>query len=148
VTSAATDHDVVKARYDLGRELARSGKSAEALAEYLWCFDEGMVQVSSYAGVRLSFLVGEIERLGKKYPPAREALETRCDAAEKRLLEDASDRQAGADFAALCATLGEDSRMLAVFDKFPAGDKRRLALGHRVYKLLREKHRYADALEI
>jgi thiol-disulfide isomerase/thioredoxin len=147
VSTAANDRDAVKARYDLARELMRQGRLADALAEYLWCFDVGMVQVSSYSGVRLSFLLGDLERMAKTYIPAREAMEARCSEAEKRLLADPSDRNAGAEFAALCSHLGEDSRLLALFDQFPAGDKRRAALGHRAYKLLREKHRYADALE-
>src|SRR5690242_12595979 len=103
--SAASEREAVKARYDRGRELAREGKQAEALAEYLWCFDEGMVKVQSYTGVRLSFLLSEIDRMGKTYTPAWEALMERCDAAEKRLLADPGDRAAGPEFAALCATL-------------------------------------------
>ena len=43
VANASTSPDKVKARYQLGQELARSGQSAEALTELLWCYDEGMV---------------------------------------------------------------------------------------------------------
>lgn len=146
-SAAGPDHEAVKARYDRGRELARDGRQAEALAEYLWCFDEGMPKVPSYTGVRLSFLLSEIERMGRTYTPAWEALETRCDAAEKRLFADAADRAVGAEFAALCSVLKHEERLLAAFDKLPGGDPRRAAMGFRIYKLLREKGRYADALE-
>jgi len=50
--AAPITHDIVEAHFTRARELARSGDTAAALKEYLWCFDEGMPRVSSYGGVR------------------------------------------------------------------------------------------------
>ncbi len=141
------DHDKVEARYKLGQTLARQGDQARALLEFLWCFDEGMVQISSYRGVRTSFLLSEIGRLAKNYPPAQAALIERCDAAERRMEQSASDRDAISDFAALCAALGDEPRMMAVFDRLPKSDARRRAFGLRAYRVLLGQRRYVDALD-
>jgi len=63
--------------------LAQLGKHKEALEHYLWCFDEGLKHDSSYVGVRVSFLLSDIKRLGAAYPPAIKALEKRRDDAEQ-----------------------------------------------------------------
>ena len=73
VMNAGSDPDkLAGAHYNLAREFARQGDDADALAEFTWCFDIGMKQAPNYAGVRLSFLVGDIADLGGHYPPARE----------------------------------------------------------------------------
>jgi len=63
--------------------LAQLGKHKEALEHYLWCFDEGVKHRPSYVGVRVSFLLSDIQRLGAAYPPAIKALEKRRDKAEQ-----------------------------------------------------------------
>ena len=74
-------------RQQHAQALAETGKYEEALAEYLWCFDHGNEATNgAYTGVRLSFLLGAIARLGKQYPPAIQALEARRDKAEAALL--------------------------------------------------------------
>jgi thiol-disulfide isomerase/thioredoxin len=140
------DRDTVKARHDLGRTLAQKGDDAGALREFLWCFDEGMVKVSSFAGVRTSFLLGDLGRLSKRYPPAREALLERCAAAEQRVLRDPRDTRSVTEFAALCAELGDDTRMLGVFDSLPRDDPRLRGFGLRAFRVLLPQQRYADAL--
>ena len=61
-------------RIQYGRALAQKGKHKEALEEYLWCFDHGMEANPAFAGVRLSFLLGNIHQLGADYKPAIKAL--------------------------------------------------------------------------
>lgn len=140
------DRDTVRARHDLGRTLAQKGDDAGALREFLWCFDEGMVKVSSFSGVRTSFLLGDLGRLAKRYPPAREALLERCTAAEQRALHDERDSRSVNEFASLCAELGDDTRMLGVFDSLPRDDPRRRGFGLRAFRVLLPQQRYADAL--
>jgi hypothetical protein len=140
------DRDTVRARHELGRTLAQKGDDAGALREFLCCFDEGMVKVSSFAGVRTSFLLGDLGRLSKRYPPAREALLERCAAAEQRVLRDTRDTRSVAEFASLCAVLGDDTRMLGVFDSLPRDDSRRRGFGLRAFRVLLPQQRYADAL--
>ena len=75
VAQAGTDPDpLAQTRYALGRLLAQAGKDAEALDEFLWCFDVGMKQAPGYGGVRTSYLVSDIGSLAAHYPPARQAL--------------------------------------------------------------------------
>ena len=50
---------------DVAASLARQGDTAGALQEFLWCFDEGMLQLPTFAGVRTSFLLGDLGRLAK-----------------------------------------------------------------------------------
>ncbi|MDP3070654.1 MAG: thioredoxin family protein [Opitutaceae bacterium] len=146
VTSASADsREAVRARYDLAKTLARAGQSAEALEHYLWCFDEGMIKVSSFTGVRTSFLTGDLGRLAANYPPARAALVTRRDDAKTRLL--GGDARAASDFAALNEALGDRAANLAMFDQLPAGDPRRRGFGTRVQPQLIAARRYAEALE-
>jgi thiol-disulfide isomerase/thioredoxin len=140
--------ETVEARYELAKVQAREGNPAGALEHYLWCFDTGMPAVASYSGVRLSFLLSEIERLSATWPDARDALVSRLYHAEENMLLDATNRQAAGDFAALAATLKQHDRMVAVFDMLPPGDRRRAAMGHRLFDRFLELRRYTDALEV
>ena len=131
-----------KSRFDLGRELARKGENAEALAEYLWCFDVGMKQAPSYAGVRVSFLLSDIASLGAHYPPALDALRARRDGDRAKLSDD---RNAAVEFGGINHYLGEDNVTLDAFEKLPPDSSVREALGHWVFDTLLEAKRYADA---
>ncbi len=137
--------EAVQARYNLGRMLGQKGQDAEALVEYLWCYDVGMLGVSSFTGVRNSFLISSIAQLGRKYPPALVALRERRDGAEGRMAADASNRGAAMDFASLNGALNENERTLKAFDALASGDPRREALLVRVYDLLIKAKRYGDA---
>lgn len=137
--------EAVQARYDLARTLAQRGREADALVEYLWCYDEGMPGVASYAGVRNSFLISSIAQLGRRHPPALAALRERRDAAEAKMAADPSNRGAAVDFASLNGALNENERTLKAFDALPGSDPRRAALLVRVYDLLVKAKRYADA---
>ena len=148
VVNAVTDQDKVKARYDLGKNLAQQGKDAEALAEFLWCYDEGMVQVASFRGVRNSFLLGDIAELGARFPPARAALVERRNRLQADFLANQDGRSAPHDLGALNRELGEDDKTLALFDRLPASDKRRPALGSSLLPQLLKARRYADALSV
>lgn len=138
----------VEARYKRAQELARAGNSAAALAEFLWCYDEGMVRVSSYGGVRGSFLLSEIANLAKTYPPASAALRERRDRTESLMAADPSDAGIARDYASLNRVLGETSRTLEYFDRLPPKHPTRGALGSTdLMEALVERRRYADALE-
>lgn len=138
-------NDMVQSRYRHAQELAGNGNWEAALVEFLWCYDEGMVRVASFAGVRGSFLVSEIARLGAKYPPALAALRERRDRAEQLMLAGTNERGAAMEFAALNAALGETARNLAAYDRLPADDPRRLGLMVRVYDQLIAAKRYTEA---
>ncbi len=137
----------VRARQRHADELARRGKNAEALEEYLWCFDEGMRKAPEFNGVRLSFLLGSIARLGKQYPPALEQLRERRDAAKASLDTDPLNIAAQADFAAINRELGENEANLAFFDQLPLIGSSRTSFGSRIWDTLIEAKRYRDAVE-
>lgn len=139
------------ARSQYAGELVRAGRYEEALAEYLWCFDEGEKANRAYSGVRVSFLLGDISRLGAKYPPAIKALEERRDAAEKRFLEGASpETESLGDALALNDHLKATDRNLALFDQIrkrePVPPLVRLRLMHKMPALLAGAKRYDDVM--
>lgn len=136
---------LVQSRYDLGKDLVRAGKFEEALKEYLWCFDEGMIKAEAFTGVRLSFLAGSLGDLMDQYPPTRAELETRRDAAAKTMWESPKNRRQTADFAVLNSLLKQNEDNLKAFEKLPKGDPRRMALD--VYDALLARKAYEDALE-
>lgn len=133
------------ARMNYARTLQQKGKREEALREYLWCFDHGNEHQPSFVGVRLSFLLDDMVRLGQSYPPAIEALKDRRDAAEETVLASVNETKGGAkerterrkrgllsflgvrqpnlvadramEFAAINRTLGDNERTLALYDK-------------------------------
>lgn len=142
VTNASNEHDRVQARYRLGDELARSGHPDAALAEYLWCFDEGMVRVSSFTGVRVSFLLGSWGRLAATYPPAKTALIERRDRAQAAFL--AGDASRALDLAALNDALGDTDANLEILNNLPTSDPRRGPFAQRLFSKLLAARRYAD----
>jgi hypothetical protein len=147
VFARAADGEITEAmvqqRLTKGQELAAGGFPAQALTEYLWCYDEGFPAVPRLRALRTTVLVGMIKRLARDNGDAEIALGKRCDEAEKRLL--AGDEGAAMEFSALCDALGSEKRLLKVFDKIPAGDPRRHGFGLPGVTALLGKKRYADA---
>jgi thiol-disulfide isomerase/thioredoxin len=138
----------VRARQQLARELIRNGREAEALDEYLWLYEVGMKNVSSFVGVRLSFLTGDMGRLAKVFPPAGEALRRLRDDAHRRLAGDISDRDAPMEFAALNEALGDNELTLAMFRRLAADDPRRGRMESRVFMLLVRSQDYKEAVAV
>ncbi len=137
-------HDMVEARHAKARELAAAGRSAEALAEFLWCFDTGMRQVEGYFLPRYSEVLAEIVALGKNYPPALDALRQRRDAAEARLKLSGTDMATGKDVNQINHILGDDERTFALFDSFGEDDPRRVHLVDTSIARLIEAKRYRE----
>lgn len=74
-------------RLDQARVLIREKKHKEALDELTWCFDHGHEKDPSFIRVRVGVLSRMFAELGQAYPPAREAISTRRDAAQAALVE-------------------------------------------------------------
>jgi len=118
----AGNQDDVGLRFEYGKALARAGRSQEALAELLFAFDNGR-KTPSFAGVRISFLLSEIGRLGKTYPAALDALRERAQTAAKALAAGSGGRDEAVDFAALNKRLGEPHKTLELYDTLRASEK-------------------------
>ena len=107
------------ARMQFGVALAQKGKDAEALTEFLWCFDHGLEAGPAFTGVRLSFLLMDIKNLAAHYPPAQQALETRRDERQAKVAAGSTDFQTIQDLVSLNKALGQETKNLAVFDQLP-----------------------------
>lgn len=117
---APTDVDL---RHDLAKALHEEGQHAEALVHYMWLWDECLEHRPSWYGVRLSFLLSDIVRLGGAYPPALEALGERAEAARQRVLAGSPELDERAlfrdvhDFATLSSALGRKQETLVLWDE-------------------------------
>ena len=90
--------------------LVEAGRHEEALAMYLKVFDDpgpGM------GGVRTSFLLASIVRLGRAYPPAIDALRERRDAAADRVVAGEGSRGDATDVIRINKDLGEEENTIA-----------------------------------
>jgi RNA polymerase sigma factor (sigma-70 family) len=146
--NAPITHDSVAARYAHAQELAKNGDYAGALAEFLWCYNQGMPQVPDYRGVRNSFLLSEVADLGKQYPPALDALRDLRDQAKADILNNVTDIKAVQDFSSLNIALNDDSQTMDLFKQLDPSDPRRAAVGLGVYDQLVTGQDYTDAAQV
>jgi thiol-disulfide isomerase/thioredoxin len=135
------------ARMQFGAALAQKGRDAEALAEYLWCFDHGLEASPSFSGVRVSFLLSNIKNLAAHYPPAGKALEIRRDERQAKVEAGATDTQTIMDLISLNNTLDQKEKNFAVFDRLPAGNQGRDTILMLYADQFLEAKRYADVLQ-
>ena len=135
------------ARMQFGVALAQKGKDAEALSEYLWCFDHGLEASPAFVGVRVSFLLMNIKNLAAHYPPAQQALETRRDELQAKVSAGSTDSHSIQDLVSLNKALGQEEKNLAVFDQLPAGSKTRDLISSMLTDQFLEAKRYADVLQ-
>ena len=134
------------ARMQHGQKLAQSGKNAEALEEFLWCFDHGDEARPSFYCVRLGFLLEEIKELATRDPDARKALESRRDAQELKLLSGSTNQLGVLELVRLNDALNQKQKIIEVFDRLPAGSPVRGVLADMIVDDLIEARRYADIL--
>lgn len=144
LTTGGTNDPMLRMQY--ARSLAEKGKNAEALDEYLWCFDHGNEASPAFAGVRLSFLLSDIKTLAVHYPAAGQALESRRDAQQAKVLAGTTDRQTVLGLVRLNSALGQDEKNLAVFDQLPAGSPARDVIAGLITDQLLAARRYRDIL--
>ncbi len=93
-------------RWMEARKDAEEGRYAEALAGYIWFFQNSLAESNRHAGPRLSYLIFDWLNLGKRYPEALQALYKIRDEAAGSLLEGKSDRHAFHDVEAINDRLG------------------------------------------
>jgi thiol-disulfide isomerase/thioredoxin len=145
MTAAGTNN--ASARMQFGVALAQKGRDADALAEYLWCFDHGLDADPSFSGVRLSFLLANINNLASHYPPTQTALEVRREQRQAKAVAGATDTQTILDLVSLNSTLGQKEKNFAVFDRLPAGNPAKNMILLIAADQFLEAKRYADFLQ-
>ena len=134
------------ARMESARSLATKGQDAQALEEYLWCFDHGSEARPSFALMQVSLLLDRIKDLASRYPAAQRALESRRDERQTKLLSGTIDQQAATELVRLNEVLGQKERNLAVFDRLPTGSPARDAVISLLINQFLDAKRYADVL--
>jgi thioredoxin-related protein len=140
-----------QARQEYADKLAEAKHYQEALTEYLWCFDTGM-KSPYWAGVRVSFLLSDITKLGESYPPAIKALEERRDAAEAKIASTSESEQDTVDAIAINRELNQTERNLALYDRMravkPLPSRVRAVLSREILPLLVDRRRYVEAIAL
>ncbi len=137
----------VMARYNNARILAQNGRYEEALKDFLWCYDIGMVKVTHLNGSRRNLVIPELAMLRTKYAPALKALQERRDAAEQVMLVSEQEVDAVKDYAQLNQALGEHMKNLDFFTSLSAKDNRRQFLIPFVSDQLLASQRYNEIVQ-
>ncbi|HEY3243187.1 MAG TPA: thioredoxin family protein [Phycisphaerae bacterium] len=139
------------ARNTLADVLIQWHRYPEALEHLLWCFDEGHKQATAegvnFRDVRLLFPLSDIASLAGRYPPARDALLRRRDAAREKVLAGTADRDETAEFAAINVKLGQDNDNLAAYEQLRKEHPESSTLTYlrlRVFDTLLQQQRYAE----
>ena len=133
-------------RMEHGQMLAKQGKNAEALAEYLWCYDHGDEVRASFYWPRVSMLLGFIKDLEGHYPDAKKALESRRDERQAKLFSGTTNQAMVVELLYLNGALDQKEKNVAVFDRLPVGSDVRDAIRVMVMDQLLKAKRYADIL--
>ena len=111
---------------DEARNLARAGRYEEALQRQIWFRDHALRKGVGMGGVRQSFALSDWLELGKKYPPAHQALVDRRDKDRAACLGEGGTSQDFSDVASINGYLDEDDGTIALFRQLDA-EKPRLA---------------------
>lgn len=138
-------------RTALADKLAKEGDLDGALDHYLWLWDHGEEHNQGFGGVRVSFFIGKLAAFAKKHPPAKQALEQRRDALERRIVAGEVDYPIVRDLVALAKALETPEMLVVVLEKVPAASWQREGVAHRVLtqaavEPLVKQRKYADAL--
>jgi thioredoxin 1 len=137
----------IEARMDLARSLQSSGKKDEAADEYVWLWQHMLEHNPAYYGVRLSYLVSDMQRLASTSESAKKKFTALRDETAKGLDGEKVEMDTLVDFVGLNKAIGDDAATLAWYDKVK--DQPRYAkLVDRVSRNLSEifiaKGRWAD----
>ena len=92
-----------------------AGRYADALEKQVWFHEKSLQYVSALGGVRLSFALAQWVELGKRYPPALDALKDVRDRASVRVREVAHPFDAFHEVASIDRALGERARTAELF---------------------------------
>ena len=142
-------YESVGARYARARRMEAEGELKEAIEEYFWLFDVGMVKAYgfslTYSSIRTKELLDDLNRVSGVEPSVLSRLEKRRAAAELRLLSGQSFKLDLATVLGINRALEQESRSFEFYERLPPGSASRKALGRQIFPLLVEKRLYSDA---
>jgi hypothetical protein len=94
---------------------ARAGQYTNALAKYVWFYQNALKYDPDMRGVRVSFALSSWAQLGESYPPALEQLKAVRDEAAKNVRQGKDSMNAFQDFVAINFTLKDDGNTSDLF---------------------------------
>jgi thioredoxin-related protein len=109
-------------RIDLAGALCDRGDLDKSLVEYMWCWDHGAEKDPTFAAVRRTFLLEQIQRLARLHPAAEDALAQRATAIQAHVVDCTASDEAVADFLAIEHALVRDDVVLAAYDALSSED--------------------------
>ena len=108
------DDPMLRAR--LADAYLESGRTEDALREYLWCFDEGEGLTGRHTAIPLiASVLARLAGLAKRYPPAMDALIERRAAARQRILGGSTEFHDIDVFLGINGSLGDGAATLAFY---------------------------------
>ena len=139
----ATAEKDYSSRLKYGRALAKSEQYAEALTQYLDCYDNGKDE-EKFKYTQSNIIPNLIARLARDYKPAMEALETRYTTLMKEINAGQVTKDQLLAMSGLNRSLKQEDKTLAYFDALPADAEAREWLWRQVKDALLEAKRYAE----
>lgn len=130
----AAPREDLSGQLQLARALADRRRDDEALEVFAWLWEHSLEVSRSWVGVRSSFLIGALEPLIERSPPARLRFEQFRDAAGMR-----PDHRGRQDFVVLNRLLGEEDRTLEWLRKQTPEDAQALIIDHRIHELVERR---------
>jgi hypothetical protein len=128
----------IRRQMDHAERLFKAGRHREALAGYVWLWDEIPTRGRGFIGARGSFMAGDIADLIAAYPPARRPFEQRRDEARAAVDLGVADRRLVRDWVVLTEMLGGTDELIAWFERNLKNEGRRDVLGVIASRLDRE----------
>lgn len=104
-------------RYELARELVQSGKHEDATKEFVWLWKNMAIEEPAMSGVRVSFMVGDMEELASQYAPAKDSFRSLRDETEEKLKGEDKSFEDLSDWIVLNNLLEDQGRTLEWFDR-------------------------------
>jgi hypothetical protein len=103
-------------------DMVGEGRYAEALERTLWFHEHALEHEPAMAGVRLSFALGDWEKLGAVYPPAMAALAATVDSTLARLLRSPADEQLFMDMSGFYRHSDSEANTIELFERISAAN--------------------------
>jgi len=109
------ESDDMRARYDVAQELQTAGEFDLALQHYLWLWPH--TRGTSFAGVRLSFMLSDMSRLAQAHAPARKAFFSILDELQQTIdAQPVPEFQPWEEWSSMCRYFDERGRVVAWYE--------------------------------